>query len=143
MANIDKNEYSLKDVKEYVGEHTNNYFISNSIEVVNINMESFNNGTSRDYPFCHSIKHPETGETLYPVRGFVGVNEKGEDRCYYAEYRSTKGEVYSYIYRFPIYDNMGRRLIERKSVGQQQDEDLKEYATKFRKSEDPGQMGEN
>lgn len=143
MVNINKCSYSLVDVKEYVSNHTNNYFIGNNIEVVDINSTGFNSGISRDYPFCHAIQHPETGEILKPVRGFMGTSENGNDRCYYAEYVTKNGEVYSYIYQFAIYDKDGVRIVPTKSIDAQQREDVETYKKKFNKTEDPGQMGEN
>lgn len=125
MVNIDKDSFTVGDVEEYIKLKSSNFQTNKKLEVVNVNSTSFNNGTSRDYPFCMPIKHPETGETLRPVKGYMGLNEKGDDRCYYAEYQDKKGTTYSYTFKFEEYNEDLKKFFPKKSIREQQAEDLK------------------
>lgn len=141
MSYIDKNKYSMSEVKDYIEKNNKPLYMTRLVEV-RVDSNAFNNGTSRDYPFCHTIKHPETGETLYPVKGYMGVNELNKDRCYYAEYMSKKGEYYSYTYKFAMVSRDYRLLAKEISIGKQRKEDDLAYDNKFNKTEEAGQMGE-
>lgn len=123
MININECRYSVDQVMDYIRSSSDNYNVRSNLEVVDVNSTSFNNGTSIDYPYCHNIKHPETGEILTPVRGYMGLNEKRTDRCYYAEYCDSKGNIYSYHYQFAVYDADGRQMLPAKDIATQQHED--------------------
>lgn len=130
MSNINKCRYSVNEVSDYLRSSSQNFYVRRDLEVVNVNSSAFNNGTSRDYPYCQSIKNPETGELLTPVRGYMGLNEQGTDRCYYAEYSDNKGNIYSYTYQFALYDDNGKQLIPQKDISRQQYEDSQSLARK-------------
>ena len=143
MVNISSEKYSLEDVKDYVKNCSHSPYIDNNLESVSVNSKDFYNGTSRDYPFCHSIKHPETGETLRPVKGYMGQNERGNDRCYYAEYADSKGNPYSYIFQFSIYDKDGNLIVPKKTIERQMFEDNQLLQQTIKKLNGNGELGEN
>lgn len=130
MLNINKCRYSVEEVTDYLRSNSKNYYVRKDLEVVDVNSSAFNNGTSRDYPFCHNIKNPDTGELLKPIRGYMGFNEQGTDRCYYAEYSDSKGTIYSYNYQFALYGDNGEQLISQKDISLQQYEDSQSLARK-------------
>ena len=139
MVNIDRTSYLVSEVEEYIEMNTNSPYAKRKLEVVNVNSTSFNNGTGRDYQFGHTIKHPETGETLKPVKGYVGLNESGQDRCYYAEYQDSKGVIYSYTFKFPCFDRESKTSTPKKTISQQLSEDAKTLEEKLAK--DNPEMG--
>ena len=125
MVNINRGSFLISEVEEYIQLKSSNFFTNKKLEVVNVDSTAFNNGTSRDYPHCMPIKHPETGEILKPVRGYMGLNERGTDRCYYAEYQDSKGRAYSYIYQFAEYNLNAGKTCPKKNIAQQLSEDAK------------------
>ena len=143
MIYIDKCRHSMNEVKDYMDKKNKPLYMTRLVEV-RVDSNDFNNGTSRNYAFCHTIKHPETGETLYPVKGYVGPKElqPNKDVCYYAEYVSKKGEYYSYSHKFDLFDKENNYVIREISVNAQHIKDGKTYENKFCKAEEAGQMGE-
>ncbi|MBQ8424756.1 MAG: hypothetical protein IJX17_01890 [Clostridia bacterium] len=134
MANINNDRFLTFEVQDYIKSKTNNFQMNRPLEVVNVNSTAFNNGTGRDYKFCHDIFHPETGERLKPVKGYVGHDELGRDRCYYAEYQDVNGKTYSYAYQFAKYDEKtGEKVLSTKSIEQQMKEDLEMLKEKVAK----------
>jgi len=125
MVNINDTSFTVYDVQDYIKSKTNSFQMNKPLEVVNVNSLSFNNGTSRDYKHCSVIQHPETGEELRPVRGYIGFNELGSDRCYYAEFQDSKGKTYSYCFQFADYDSKTGRYYPEKSIEKQRKEDEK------------------
>ena len=123
MININREKFYLSDVEDYIKKHSDNFQTNRRLEVVDVNSTAFNNGTGRDYEFCMPIKHPETGEELRPVRGYVGFSEMGTDRCYYAEFQDKKGVTYSYAYQFAEFNEITRKFMPAKSISQQMKED--------------------
>ena len=132
MVNIDRDSFTVYDVQDYIKDKTNNFQMNRPLEVVNVNSTSFNNGTGRDYPYWKDIKHPETGEILKAVKGYMGHDELGRDRCYYAEFQDSKGKTYSYSYQFAAYRD-GRQIMPTKSIKQKMAEDLKALEEKLNK----------
>ena len=130
---LQKGRYSVFEVEDYISMHLNR---SEKLEVVNVNSTEFNNGTSRDYQFWSNINHPETGELLKATKGYMGVDSYGQDRCYYAEYQDANGKSYCYVYQFPIYNDAGEVLCQKKSIEQQQREDIEERIGNLRKIEE-------
>ena len=128
---LQKGRYSVFEVEDYISMHLNR---SEKLEVVNVNSTEFNNGTSRDYQFWSNINHPETGELLKATKGYMGVDSYGQDRCYYAEYQDANGNSYCYVYQFPIYNDAGEVLCQKKSIEPQQREDREERSGNLRKS---------
>lgn len=134
MVNIDKDKFSVFDMEDYIKENTNNFQMTRPLQVVNVHSTEFNNGTGRDYEFCHDIFHPETGEKLKPVRGYVGHDQFGNDMCFYAEFQDNKGQTYSYTYQFAKYDlETGRKILDTKSIKAKMVEDLKILQDKLNK----------
>lgn len=131
MINIDNGSYSLDEVESYIKSNSDNFLTNKKLEVVNVHSTNFNNGVGRDYEHCMPIKHPETGEELRPIRGYVGLDELRQDRCYYAEYQDKKGRVYSYTYKFPYFDRYAGKTIPSKTISQQLKEDLKSLEEKL------------
>lgn len=143
MINISNESYTLEDVKDYIRNCSHSTYIDDRLEAVSVTSKDFYNGVSRDYPFCHSIKHPETGETLKPVKGYMGQNERGSDRCYYAEYTDSKGNPYSYIFQFSIYDKDGNLLVAQKTIERQMFEDNKVLEQTLKQQNGNGEFGAN
>lgn len=123
MACINKGSCSVDEVVDYIKTFSNNQ--NPELTVVKVNSAEFNNGTSVDYPHCHSINHPETGEKLFPRKGYMGMDESGRnDRCYYAEYYDNNGKSYYYSYQYPMYDvNTGREMAPRLDISKQLSKD--------------------
>ena len=137
MINIDRGSFSLEDVEEYIKMNSDNPFTRMKLEVVNVHSTAFNNGTGRDYQHCSVIKHPETGEDLRPIRGYIGFDESRQDRCYYAEYQDDKGRTYSYTFKFPYFDKGTRTMVPKKTISKQLSEDKKALEDKLA-NENPG-----
>lgn len=142
MSNIDKFGYSVYDVQDYIKSNTDNFQMNKPLEVVNVNSTSFNNGTSRDYPFWQDILNPETGEKLRAVKGYVGHDELGRDRCYYAEFADKNGKTYSYTYQFAMYKD-GVKLLDTKSIKSKMAEDLKQLQENLKKEEEKNKAEDN
>lgn len=91
MSNIFSGSATEEEIKLFIGGRP----------LVSIYVKNKDNTDGEDdYPFCSSIRHPETGKALRAVKGYCEpANTSYSDvrLCYYAEYRDEIGNSYYYL----------------------------------------------
>ena len=79
-----------------------------------------------DYAFSDSIRHPDTGELLKPVKGYCTSGSSFGRPCYYAEYEGKSGTYY-YFDQTKYYGSLPNAM----TIREQLDEDRSSYLKNF------------
>ena len=85
-----------------------------------------------DYAFSDSIRHPDTGEVLKPVKGYCTGGSSFGRPCYYAEYQGKSGTYYYFDQT-----KYNKSLQGAMTIREQIDEDKQEYLAKLAKENVP------
>lgn len=121
MANITRGSASIEEIEDMT-------FSKGRLTTVYAKY-SFDARKDGDYAFSDSIRHPDTGEVLKPVKGYCTDGSSFGRPCYYAEYEGESGTYYYFDQT-----KYNRSLPGAMTIRQQLDEDREAYKEKFAKN---------